>query len=278
MRIHATKLIAIIGALGCLTSLAAAQTDGTSAPAPTEAASPAAPTEGAPAAAPTEGVAAPTDDASAAAGGTVLAGPTAELDARLMALEVYLKEQQWRSRLYFGGWVSVMSLLTVGQAAQAALEDDKAARASSITGSCFSGLGLALVLIAPSPGRYGYRKFKKMPTGTPEERNFKQIQGEEWLRGEAAAVRRTHAWFTHVLGATLGVGGFLGLYLGYDDNFENALRTGLGTIVVTELRVWTRTKRAIRKFDEYQATTPAQVFITPLFAPGAQGLAAAGVF
>jgi hypothetical protein len=170
-------------------------------------------------------------------------------------------------------------LLVGGQAVQAALEDeDKGKRASYIMGSSFSGVGLALVLVAPSPGRYGYRKFSALPAGTREDKAWKVKKGEVYLDGEAAAVRRTHAWFTHAVGAALGVGGFLGLYLGYDDNLENALRTGLGTILITELRVWTRTKRAIRKADEYHTTTPAQVFITPLIAPSAQGLVAVGMF
>jgi hypothetical protein len=214
-------------------------------------------------------------DAGAA---TVLASPTAELDARLVALDVYLKEQQPRSRAYFAGWVTVLGALAVGQAVLAIGEDDKATRASSITGSTFSALGLALVLVAPSPGRYGHRKFRALPAGTAEEKAYKLKMGEAYLDGEADAVHRTHAWFTHAIGAALGLGGFLGLYLGYHDNLGNALRTGLGTIAITELRVWTRTKRAVRAAGAYHALTPAQVFLTPLFAPGAQGLAAAGMF
>jgi hypothetical protein len=205
-----------------------------------------------------------------------------DLDTRLAVLEVYLKDQQPRSRAYYGAWVTMMSLLTVGQAGQAYLNnDDKGTRASYIMGSAFSGVGLALVLIAPSPGRYGYKKFKELPAGTPEEKKFKADKGDEYLLGEAAAVRRTHGWFTHVLGSALGVGGFLGLYFGYDDNLENALRTGLGTIAVTELRIWTRSKRAIRYLDGYRSaptTMPTPIMLAPMWEPRAQGLMVTGMF
>jgi hypothetical protein len=211
------------------------------------------------------------------------AAETREFDARVAALDAYLKDQQPRSRAYFGTWVSIMGALTVGQALQATFNDDPGTRASYIAGSSFSAVGLALVLISPTPGRSAYRKYSAMPDGTLEEKKAKAIQGEEWLRGEAAAVRRTKSWFTHVLGATLGVGGFLGLYLGYDDNLENALRTGVGTIVVTELRILTRPYRAIRYLDGYRnspTTTPsaATFALSPMMLPRGQGLMLAGTF
>jgi hypothetical protein len=208
---------------------------------------------------------------------------SAELDLRLAALDAYLADMQPRSRSYFGAWISMMSILAGGQAAQAAFEDDKAERAGLITGASFSTLGLTLVLIAPTPGRYGHKRFSQMPQGTLEEKRRKANQGEEYLRGEAAAVRRTHSLFTHLLGATLGVGGFLGLYLGYDDNLVGALRTGIGTIAVTELRVWTRPKRAIRYLNEYRAQptvmpTAESLAFAPLMIRGAQGISMAGRF
>jgi hypothetical protein len=206
-----------------------------------------------------------------------------ELDARIAALDAYLKDQQPRSRSYFGAWISMMSVLTGGQALQAIYSDDAGTRASYIAGSSFSAAGLLLVLTAPTPGRYAYRKFSELPANSLEEKRRKARLGEEWLEGEANAVRRTKSWFTHTIGLVLGVGGFCGLYFGYDDNLENALRTGVGTILVTELRIWTRPYRAIRYLDAYRrapTTTPAAstFAFSPLLLPHAQGLVMAGRF
>jgi hypothetical protein len=205
-----------------------------------------------------------------------------ELDARIAALDAYLEDQQVPSRVYYASWVSVLSVLAAGQAGLAIFEEERAARAGLIMGSSFSALGLSLVLLAPSPGRYGHRRFRELPDGTIAEKEAKLWQGEAWLRGEVASVRRTHSLLTHALGAAMGVGAFLGLYLGYDDNLAGALRTGLGTVAVTELRVWTRTRRAARNWQAYQArpTEPpsAGLSLSPLLLPRAQGLQVAGLF
>lgn len=204
----------------------------------------------------------------------------AELDARLTALDAYLADMQRPSRIYFGSWVSILSLLCVGQGVQAVFEEDTPTRASLIVGSSLSAAGLTLVLIAPSPGRHGSKRFRAVPTHSLDWRREKLRQGEAFLSGEAAAVRRTRSWFTHAIAVSFGLGAGLYLGLGFDDNLMNALRTGVGTFVITELRIWTRPTRALAYERDYQtAPTAAPSFgFMPLLAPRATGLAWGGTF
>ena len=50
------------------------------------------------------------------------------------------------------------------------VRDDAGTRASYIMGSSFSAVGLALVLVSPTPGRSAYRKYSAMP----DEREWKR--------------------------------------------------------------------------------------------------------
>ena len=104
--------------------------------------------------------------------------------------------------------------------------------------------------------------------------------GETWLAGEAAAVRRTRSWFTHALAVTFGVGAGLYLGLGFEDNLVGALRTGIGTFVVTELRVWTRPTRALSYLNDYRSAPQVKPTfgLMPLLSPRATGLSLGGTF
>lgn len=203
-----------------------------------------------------------------------------DLDARLLSLDAYLKDLERPSRAYFGAWISILGGLALGQGTLAVFEDDKATRARYIVGSGLSTAGLTLVLIAPTPGRYGSSRYRRLPSGTVEEKQSKLIQGETWLAGEARAVRRTRSWFTHGIAVTFGVGSALYLGLAFEDNWDGALITGVGTFLITEARVWSRPTRALRYLDDYRsAPTVTPTFaVVPMLLPQAMGLSAGGTF
>ncbi len=203
-----------------------------------------------------------------------------ELDAKLASLDAYLKDLERPSRAYFGAWISILGGLALGQGTLAAFEDDKATRARYIVGSSLSTAGLTLVLVAPTPGRYGSSRYRRLPSGTAEEKQSKLIQGETWLAGEARAVRRTRSWFTHGIALTFGIGATLYLGLAFEDNWDGALITGVGTFLITEARVWSRPTRAIRYLDEYRSapTVKPTFAVVPMLLPQAMGLSAGGTF
>ncbi len=203
-----------------------------------------------------------------------------ELDAKLAALDAYLLDLQRPTRAYWGTWIAVLGALAVGQGTQAAFEDDTASRAGLLVGAGLSTAGLTLVLIAPTPGRYASYRYRALPSHSEDEKQRKLTQGETWLASEAAAVRRTRSWLTHAIAVTFGVGAGLYLGLAYDDNLQGALRTGIGTFLVTELRVWTRPTRSVQYWRDYRGAptvTPSLGFM-PLLMPRAAGLSVGGMF
>jgi hypothetical protein len=92
-----------------------------------------------------------------------------------------------------------------------------------------------------------------MPERTRAEQLAKLEAGERWLRREARVTSRSTSWWVHLIGVGVATGLALGLGFGYDDNWLNAVGAGVGSLAMSETRIWTRPRRAIKYGDSYFA-------------------------
>jgi hypothetical protein len=204
----------------------------------------------------------------------------AELDERLSTLGGYLKDIQAPLRAYTGGWVTLQAGLTGFFAYQSTLDDGGPVRASNIMLATMSGVNMAMLAFAPMPGRSAWRKFKKMPEGTLQEKRDKLDAGRRWLSGQVAADKKATEPAQHVLAALVGVGFGAGLLFGWEDSLRPAVQTTLGIILIAELEFATRPHRTRRYNMEFavEKQPAVQVSLAPLISRGTQGLSLVGRF
>ena len=194
------------------------------------------------------------------------------LDARIGELERALADVRRPTRAYYAGWLGAMSVMAVGQGTIGLLADDRAVRESMFLGAGLTVAGIGLLLITPSPGRYGADELHGMPASSLAEQRAKAARGEQLLRGEAATAGLRRAWFQHVLIAALGTG--VGVFLGvrYPDRvWVAAVPSALGTIAITELQLWTSPKASIAHWQRYR-TGVASLSLAPSLAPELLGV------
>jgi hypothetical protein len=185
-----------------------------------------------------------------------LAAPAAdevELRARLASLDAYLADLQRPTRAYWATWLAVLSTIAASQATVAVIADEPAQRTQAITGASLSSAGTLITAFVPVPGRFASERLRRMPQGTRAEQLAKLEAGERWLRREARVTRRSTAWWVHLIGVGVAAGLTLGLGLGYDDNWLNAVGAGAGSLAMSETRIWTRPRRAIEYGERYDA-------------------------
>jgi hypothetical protein len=186
------------------------------------------------------------------------------LRARLAALDAYLGDLQRPTRAYWATWLAVLSSIAAGQATLAIIEDEPAARTQAIVGASLSSAGAIITAFVPVPGRFAADRLRRMPEGTRAEQLAKLELGERWLRREARVTSRSTAWWVHLIGVGVAAGLALGLGLGYEDNWLNAVGTGVGSLVMSETRIWTRPRRAIKFAERYDAAPTVKPALTLL--------------
>ena len=196
----------------------------------------------------------------------------ASLDARVAELEHALADVRPSTRTYYASWLAAMSVMAVGQAAIGLSVDDRAVRESMFLGAGLTVAGIGLLLITPSPGRYGADELRGMPASSLADKRAKLMRGEQLLRGEAATDRFRRAWYQHVLIAALGGG--VGVWLGVrypDQVWTAAVPSAIGTIAIAELQIWTSPKASIDHWNRYRAGGPS-LAIAPAVAPQMLGV------
>jgi hypothetical protein len=204
-----------------------------------------------------------------------------EIDERLDTLGKYLKDIQAPLRAYSGGWITLQAGLTGYFAYDATQrEHERAVRCSDIMLSTISGVNMVLLAISPMPGRSAWRKFKKMPQGTLEEKRAKLDAGRRWLSGQVAADKKATEPAQHVLAALVAIGYGAGLLFGYEDGLKPAVQTTLGVILIAELEFATRPHRTRRYNMEFavEKKPAVQMSLAPLTSRKSYGLALVGRF
>ena len=202
-----------------------------------------------------------------------------ELDERLATLGGYLEDIQAPLRAYSAGWITLQAGLT-GFFAWQAYETDAAVRASNIMLATISGVNMAMLTFAPMPGRSAWRKYKKMPQGSVEEKRAKLDAGRRWLSGQVAADKKATEPAQHVLAALVGIGFGAGLFFGWEDSLRPAVQTTLGVILIAEIEFATRPHRTRRYNMEFavEKKPAVQVSLAPLMTRKAQGISLVGRF
>jgi hypothetical protein len=203
-----------------------------------------------------------------------------ELDEHLATLGKYLKDMQAPLRAYSGGWITLQAGLTGYFAWQASLEHGGPVRASNIMQATLCGVNMTLLSIAPMPGRSGWRKFKKMPEGTVEEKRAKLDAGRRFLSGQVAADKKATEPAQHVIAGLVALGYGAGLLFGWDDGLRPAVQTTLGVILIAELQFATRPHRTRKYNMEFAAEKrPAvEVSLAPLMTRTSRGIGLVGRF
>ena len=182
-------------------------------------------------------------DLSPSAAAATDAGPGASLETEIARV-------QGHSRIWWRSWLGVLSGLAVGQVGYALLKDGDdaettASRESLYVGAGFSALGLASVALRAPPVRSAMDELDGLPTGSPEERSARHARALELRDEELAAMRRSRRWLAHLVPAALAGTGGVVLAVRNDGLSDGArvllgVKTLLGTVLVTELRIWTR--------------------------------------
>lgn len=196
----------------------------------------------------------------------------ATLDVRAGELERALADVRGPTRRYYAGWLAAMSVLAVSQGAVGLSVDDRALRESMFLGAGLTVAGIGLLLITPSPGRYGADELHGMPASSLAEKRAKVTRGEELLRGEAATARFRRAWFQHVLITALGSG--VGVFLGVrypEQIWTAAVPSAIGTIAIAELQIWTSPNASIDHWRRYRTGAPS-IGLAPSIAPQMLGI------
>lgn len=191
------------------------------------------------------------------------------LDARAVALEAALTDLERPTRLWFRSWVAILSTLAVGQAGLAMLEDVPSERAGNLVGASLSALSAVVLIVSAPPGRRAASSYRALPSSTLDEKRVRVGSGHALLYSESAAVGRSRAWWSHAIGFGAGLAAGLGLHLGYEDNLAGAVRAAVGTILLTELRIWTRPTRALGHAE--RARNNVDLFAAPLMGKAVQG-------
>ncbi len=206
-----------------------------------------------------------------------------ELDERLATLGGYLKDIQAPTRAHTAGWILLNAGLTGFFSYDATTrQHERAVRASDIMRATLGGVNLVLTAITPMPGRSAWRKFKKMPESTVEEKRAKLDAGRKWLSGQVAADKKANEPAQHIIVGLTALGCGLGLFFGYDDGMRPAVETALGIVLLAELQIATRPKRTRRyniEFAERQPPpAPVQVSFAPMMTRTSQGIGLVGRF
>lgn len=227
---------------------------------------------------PTAGAAAPTGDDPDADFGEV---SEEELDQKLAQLGGYLKDMQAPLRAYTAGWILLNAGLTGFFAYDSTQrQHERAVRASDIMRSTLSGVNMVLLAISPMPGRSAWRKFKKMPEGTVEEKRAKLDAGRKWLSGQVAADKKATEPAQHVIAGLVALGYGAGLLFGYDDGLRPAVETALGVVLIAELQFATRPYRTRRYNVEFASDKKPAVELSfaPLVTRTSRGIGLVGRF
>lgn len=202
-----------------------------------------------------------------------------QLNERLDTIGVYLEDLQRPTRMYYYGWLTVQTGLVVGQTAFALTEENKAARTDYIVGASISGASLLRILFTSFPGRYAYRRFRKMPTETRAQKELKLAAAENWLVSQAKSDALGVAWPAHVIGALVAVGAGIGVAAAYEHNLRAGVSRTLLTLLVAELQIHTRPTRAIRYSKRYSSSpTTVDLAFAPMVERYSQGLSLVGRF
>ena len=214
---------------------------------------------------------------SAGAGG----GSDENIDARLEEVAGYVKDLQAPLRAYTAGWVGLQVGLAGYFGYDATLrQHERSTRTYDVMMSTIAGLNSLLVLTKPMPGRSAWRKFKKMPEGTLEEKRAKVDFGVRMIGAQIAADREATKPEEHILAALVGIGFGAGLIFGYDDGLRNGVQATLGVILLAELQFATRPHRTRRYNRDLAAKEkpPVELGFAPMVTPWSQGLSVGGRF
>jgi hypothetical protein len=202
-----------------------------------------------------------------------------EVRERIPVVGSYLSDLEKPSRRHYATWIALLSTAAATQFTLAALANSPREATNYTVGGLLSVGGVVSVLFSPHPARKAHRRFRALPEGTPAERRNKLVQGETWLAEEAKDERFARSWFPQVGALVVGLGVGLALGFAYEDNWLAGLRVGLGAAVVTEIRVWSRPRRAMRYEQIYRLDpTSRTVRLTPRVGPQMVGLGVSGVF
>lgn len=187
------------------------------------------------------------------------------VDRSIATLDAYLQRLERPARMHYGIWMAVLSALAAGQGVMAIFEDEPSERTALWGGFALSTAGIVVLASLPSPGRHAAERLRRMPSLTIEEKAKKVAYGERVLAYEARAVRMARNWVTHLVGLAVSTGIFLGLGLGYDDNWLRATASGVGALVIIEARFWTRMPYAYRYLRRYRLNPlgPADLSLGP---------------
>lgn len=204
-----------------------------------------------------------------------------QLDERLATLGGYLKDIQAPLRAHTAGWVLINAGLT-GYFAYDATQrhHERAVRTSDIMRATLSGVVLALTIIAPNPGRSAWRKFKKMPESTVEEKRNKLDAGRRWLSGQVAADKKANEPAQHIIIGLTALGCGMGLLFGYDDGLRPAVETVIGIVALGELQIATRPHRTRRYNMEFatEKKPAVELSFAPLVTRTSRGIGLVGRF
>lgn len=207
-------------------------------------------------------------------------------EEKLAKVEEALKTLQPRCRTYVAGWVGLQLGLTGYFAYDATTrEHERAWRTSDIMNATIAGLNSVLQLVKPMPCMSAYRRFKKLPDGTLNERRVKADEGARMIGEQISADRKYRAPQEHIVAALVGIGFGMGIFFGYDeDNIRPAIQTMLGVILLAELQFATRpfaTYRYSREIAMMGKGTPPGVTdlsFAPMITRYSQGLSLVGRF
>ncbi|MET0283603.1 MAG: hypothetical protein ABW352_04015 [Polyangiales bacterium] len=204
----------------------------------------------------------------------------ADLDSDLEKLDGYLDQVEASTRRYFWSWLAVGSALTASQLYVAtSWESDQQdiIRGSYWIGTALGGTSLILQLISPKPALFGVSRYRKLPSGSPEEKQAKLEYGEHILAGQAKADMRATSVTQHITGVVAALGSGLGVGLGWDNSLKQAITRSLGVFLVAELQIISRPRTSIQLVDSWSQHS-VQVALVPMLERDAQGLMLAGTF
>jgi len=165
-------------------------------------------------------------------------------EAQWNALLTETQDMQTATRAWWWTWLGVTPALGIGSLALALtidenLPDAKGRREANYLATGLAAVGFLSTVLQAPVARNAMDELDQMPSDTPKDRVARQQRALALRDADIAKAKRTRSWINHGVATVLGLGGGLTLALRHDDWWLGA-RSALGTILVTELRIWTR--------------------------------------
>lgn len=152
------------------------------------------------------------------------------------------------------GWTTAYGAMTYLYAAQASTldeDDEENDRYDAVVNACSSFLGFAGMLLDPLSTGEAAGQLKKLPESTDEEKRVKLDMAEKLLRRSAARERRGRSLSAHVLAGIVSLAAGVAVACD-DDRTDDGIAMFAGSMLVSEIQIFTEPAHASRALEEYR--------------------------